>query len=119
MSMATLRLSLEITGDDGGTHLDRTVRWVPAIEGGLREIVTLAAASFTALSPPTGAKAVFILPDEDAVSLTLKGLTGDTGTTLAPASNPINGPSFFFLGASPSVGITNAGAATSALVIWA
>lgn len=120
MALARLRLTLEVTGNDGATaqYVDRTVNWVPAVPGGKREEVSLTGAAFTALSPPTGARAVLILPDEEAVSLSLKGVTGDTGTTMAPASNPINGPSLLFLGSSPSIGIANGGSTTTAVVIW-
>jgi hypothetical protein len=84
-----------------------------------REVVTAAGSTFTALSPPTGAKAVLIRPPAGAVSLTLKGVTGDTGVTVAPASSPIQGTLFLTLGASPSLGITNGNATDRAVeVTW-
>ena len=121
MGLATLHFFLDVVSDDGETSqaFNRTVRWVPALDGGKREIVSLPGSAFTALTVPSGAKAVLIVLEAAAVSLTLKGLTADTGTTIAPASNPINGPTFLFLGATPSIGILNGSATTrTALVVW-
>ena len=52
---------------------------------GKRETVALTAA-FTALSPPTGAAVVVIRVISGAVTLTLKGPTGDTGIVLQSAA---------------------------------
>ena len=121
MGLATLHFMLHVVSDDGETSqsVNRTVRWTPALDGGKREIVSLTGSAFTALTVPAGAKAVLIVPEAAAVSLTLKGLTADTGTTIAPASNAINGPTFLFLGATPSIGIANGNAtARNVLLIW-
>ena len=51
------------------------------------EQVTLAASGFTALTVPAGAKAVLVVfPTTGATSLTLKGVTGDTGVTFSAAN---------------------------------
>ena len=42
-----------------------------------------------------------------AVSLVLKGVTGDTGTTITPATNFPGVPLLLPLGASPSIGMLN------------
>jgi hypothetical protein len=118
---ATLRFQLEVVSNDGETtqSVNRTLRWSPAVDGGKREVVSLTGSgAFTALSPPDGAIAVCIIPAATAASLTLKGVTGDTGTTIAPTSNPINGPTFLFLGFLPSLGIKNGGSTTSCTLIW-
>ncbi len=70
---------------------------------------TISNAVFQALTVPTGAKAVRIQVGA-AVSLTLKGVTGDTGITIAPASAPAGIDITLPLGATPSIGILNGGA---------
>lgn len=80
--------------------------------------VTIAATTFQALTVPTGAKAVRIRPGT-AVSLTLKGVTGDTGIAITPASMPAGQTVFddvyLPLGATPSIGILNGGAGSVTL----
>lgn len=74
---------------------------------GKREDVALTAA-FTALSPPTGAVCVMIKLVSGAVTLTLKGVTGDTGIKLQSgtlSTIPICLP----LGTTPSIGILSDG----------
>lgn len=84
-------------------------------KNGKRETVTLAA-GFTALAPPTGARGVMIMCQAE-VSLTIKGVTGDTGIAIAGATaNQI--PALIPLGTTPSIGITNAGSSTTVDVIW-
>ncbi len=75
---------------------------------GQRQDVALTAA-FTALTVPTGAVAVLIKLVSGAVTLTLKGVTGDTGIKLQSgtlSTIPICLP----LGATPSIGILSDGA---------
>lgn len=119
-NIATLRLQLTVEGDDGqGIILneDRTVRWAASVVK--REEVSLAGSiTFTALTVPSGAKAVLIIPPPGTTSLTAKGITGDTGTTIVPASTPILAPLFLTLGASPSLGILNAGSTVTVTIIW-
>jgi hypothetical protein len=121
MALAKLRIQLSVTGDEGqGLILndDQTVSWAATVVK--RETVSLTGSStFTALSPPSGSKAVFICPPSGTTSLTLKGVTGDgTGITIVPASTPILAPLFITLGASPSIGILNGGSTVSVVVIW-
>lgn len=77
---------------------------------GKMETVTLSAA-FTALSPPTGAVWVAMRVVSGAVTLTLKGVTGDTGIVLQSAALGTL-PLCLPLGTSPSIGILSDGAAT-------
>jgi hypothetical protein len=67
---------------------------------------TLAPAAFQALSVPSGAQGVLIDPG-GAVSLTLKGVTGDTGIAVAPATLPITVPIILPLGPTAVLGIRN------------
>lgn len=120
MALAKLRIQLSVEGDEGqGLILseDRTVTWAASVVK--REQVSLAGSStFTALSPPSGSKAVLIIPPSGTTSLTMKGVTGDTGTTIVPASTPILAPLFLTLGATPSVGVLNGGSSVTIAVIW-
>ncbi len=113
-TLAALTLSLDVRDGPAlvlsshqGVH-----SWVP---GALkRESVSLTASAFTALSPPTGATAVLIELPTSAVSLTLKGATGDTGIALTPASAALGLPVLLPLSSS-AVGILNGG--SSAVVV--
>ena len=120
-TQASLYTRQSVLNDDGADVLadEREYRWTVASGVLKREEVTLTGSAFTALSPPTNAKKVRIILPAAAVSLTLKGVTGDTGITLSPASNFIGGTVELTLGASPSLGILN-GSATARLitVIW-
>ena|SRR5438445_9899757 len=71
--------------------------------------VVLTNGVFTALSVPTGSKAVRIRTS-GAVSLTLKGVTGDVGVTISPATGAITDDLYLTLGTTPSIGILNGGA---------
>ena|SRR5258708_1230532 len=85
---------------------------------GKRETVSLPGSTFTALSPPAGAKALCIILGQ-ATSLTLKGITGDTGVALTPASNAIGFDAILPLGASPSIGILNGNASGQSVdLLW-
>jgi len=82
------------------------------------ETVSLTGSAFTALSPPSGAKAVLILPGT-SVSLSLKSVTGDGGIAVTPASSPLSVPILLPLGATPSIGIANGSASTQSVeCIW-
>lgn len=121
MPIATMRG--EILVEDGLGGVDRipfNARWSCGDSSSLgvkREKVSLTGSAFTALTPPSGATAV-ILRLGASVSLTQKGVTGDTGTTIAPTSNPKGVPFLIPLGASPSIGIANAGSTVTIEVIW-
>jgi hypothetical protein len=83
-----------------------------------REVVTLPEATFTALDPPDGAKAVLIEVG-DALSLSLKSVTGDAATnTIAPAANPTGVPYLSPLGATPTLGILNSYTEDQEVVVW-
>ena len=116
-----LEISLTVRDTEGRvilTEPSKVYRWTPASGLPKREVVSLTGSAFTALSPPTSAKAVLIYL-ESGVSITTKGVTGDTGTTVAPASGPIRAPVLLPLGASPSLGLTNGNAsAQSVTCIW-
>jgi hypothetical protein len=100
-----------ISAGPGGEH-----RWSPATDGGDRRSYTIAATTFQALTVPTGADAVVILPGT-ATSLTLKGVTGDTGVALTPSSGPIGLPILLPLGASPSIGIYNGASSSQTITV--
>lgn len=114
---ATVTVSLDIF--DGQTHSPtyqpNPFRFPSSIQK--QETVTLNA-GFNALSPPSGAKAVCIIPALTAASLILKGVTGDVGIPIVPASAYHGLPAMIPLGASPSLGIANSGAASSATIVW-
>jgi hypothetical protein len=110
---ASLYTRQSVLSDDGDEIM-------PVAAGVLRrEEISLTGSAFTALEPPTNAKKVRIILPASAVSLSLKGVTGDTGTTLSPSSNFVGGTVELTLGASPSIGILN-GSATARVVtvIW-
>lgn len=96
--------------DAQGVHIEQRQRvyWNPGTTpNGQRLPVTLAGGAFTALTVPSGAKAIAIILG-GATSLVLKGVTGDTGVPIAPASNPITAFDLIMpLGAAPSIGILN------------
>lgn len=100
-------------------------RFAPSsnITNGKRETVSLTGSTFTALSPPTGAVALLIpfdkAPNTTLVSLTLKGVTGDsTGIAIIPSSNSKNIPLLLPLGSSPSIGILNGGSTANIEIVW-
>lgn len=91
MAMAQVDRGLLVQGSNGGvvTADPRPpVKWSPGTAGdGKRETLSLTGSSNNTITVPTGATWVrFILGS--AVSLTLKGASGDTGIALTPASNP-------------------------------
>jgi hypothetical protein len=109
-ALATVRVSADVV-DPTGPVISRDllpVRFAPGA-GNVGEVttVTLAANAFTAITVPAGAKAMLIELPTAAVSLTLKGVTGDSGISLTPATNFVGLPVLIPLGASPSVGILN------------
>lgn len=121
--MANLcEVSLRVTVTDAtGVMLNRElppVRFSPASGLPKQEVVSLTGSAFTALSPPSGAKAV-ILETGTTPSLILKGVTGDSASiTLTPSSNVLGGDHFLWLGTSPVLGLLNNGSTASITVIW-
>lgn len=68
---------------------------------------------FQAFTVPTGATAVLIIPVAgNAQTLTLKGVTGDTGIALH-----ITNPTVVALGSTPSIGLTTGGS-TGFTIVW-
>ncbi len=119
--IATLDYRLHTVSPNGlGIAQANKVNFVPgAGTTGKRETVVLTASIFTALTVPTGAKALIIILGS-ATSLTLKGISGDTGVALTPSSNPLGMDAMFPLGASPSIGILNGLASNQNVeLIWA
>ena len=118
-AIAELRVGALLTGADGHVQIPYDpdpFRWGPLV--GKRESVSLTGGAFTALSPPSNTKAVIIILPSTAASLTLKGVTGDTGTTIVPSSNFIGIPLLIPLGSSPSIGILNSGSTVAVDLIW-
>lgn len=118
---ATLKISLEVIGNDGALaqSYESTTRFVPGTGNGKRETVALPAATFTALTAPTSSQYLILIPAAGATSLYLKSVTGDSpGVLIEKSSAPLNGPKVISLGASPSIGILNSGAVTTAEAIW-
>lgn len=115
--MPTMTMGLSLTEWDGEKSIDHVVkrdRFASTVIK--RETVSLTGSAFTALTAPSGAKHVIILPGT-AVSLTLKGVTGDTGVALTPASSPTGAPISLPV-SSPSIGIYNGGSTASVEVFW-
>jgi hypothetical protein len=117
---ATLRISLEVIGNDGtlAQSYESTTRFVPGTGNGKRETVALPAATFTTLTAPTSSQYLILVPAAGATSLYLKSVTGDGGILIEKSSAPLNGPKVISLGASPSIGILNSGAVTTCEAIW-
>lgn len=113
-----VRIKLKGYGDDGrtiGPNVEAEMVFSPGTGLPKEEWVTLAS-GFNALTAPSGATAVTIFTEE-TVSLTLKGITGDTGIALTPASNVKKG--FVHLPvSSPSIGLAASGAATIRVLWW-
>lgn len=78
--------------------------------------VNFASGTFVATSGPAGATLCLITPpSSNAVQLTLKGVTGDTGIPIS-ASNPTL-VSFFNTSISNTVGLTSAAAITGPVTL--
>jgi hypothetical protein len=118
MAQALLEVELVGLNDRAAVQLGtgrRGFRWTPTV---LKvEQVTVTASTFTALSPPTGAKAYYIDLGE-AVGITLKGVTGDTGVKVTPASTPVGIPAFGPLGSSPSIGLASSHASNQTVTVY-
>lgn len=120
-AIADLQLDLTVRGADGSiqaAYSPVSFRWGPTVLK--RESVSLVGSStFTALSPPTGAVLLILVPTATPTGiLTMKGVTGDTGIPIAPASLFKGFPLVLPLGASPTLGFLNAGATLGADCYW-
>lgn len=109
MASKFTRIRVSFVLNDEGNESDlippKDLRIVHAAALPKREIITLTASVFNALTVPTGAKGVWIDP-KTATTLTVKGVTGDTGIVSVPTTaNSL--PIFLPLGTSPSIGILN------------
>ncbi|MEK9644300.1 MAG: hypothetical protein VW547_02020 [Alphaproteobacteria bacterium] len=106
------------TANDGTRDVQRAVKESSISdvvgEAGKRETVSLSAA-FNALSPPTGAAFVMIRWISGTGSLTLKGVTGDTGIALGTLA--ASSPAIMLPISSPSIGILS-DASGSVEVLW-
>lgn len=117
--MATsAEIIVDVTVEDADRDLQR-VRTESTIadvvgESGYRETKALSAA-FNALSPPTGATFVVIQWVSGTGTLTLKGVTGDTGIALGVLS--ATSPPIVLPLSSPSIGILSS-ASGSVEIIW-
>lgn len=113
-----LDVELVVVNERGSEQMGtgrRTFRWTPTVVK--TETVTVTASTFTALSPPSGAKGYFIDLGE-AVGLTLKGVTGDTGLKTTPTSAPVGIPLMGPLGATPSMGFASSNASDQVVTIF-
>ena len=120
MALATLNLSLTVVATDGTVvtvYNPPPITWTPGVGNGDRRVYSIATITFQALVIPTGSRYAIIIPQAGAVSLVLKGVTGDTGTTARPASSPIDGPILVTLGATPSLGILNSAGSTQTVEV--
>jgi hypothetical protein len=88
------------------------VSWTVLTPLDVRNLYTFAA-GFTAVPVPTGATvAIIIPPAANAVTITLKGITGDTGIPLS-----VNTPSVIACAATTAFGLTVGGAGIIGLEI--
>jgi hypothetical protein len=114
-ALATVKILVEVI-DSTGVVIERDllpVRFAPgAGVSGLLETIVLAPGNNT-IAIPTGRKMLLLEIPPSAVSLTMKGANGDTGTTIVPASNGIGLPNLISLGASPTLVINNGGSSVT------
>lgn len=118
-AIATLRLNVALAGSEGTlqlSHEPAPLRWAPLV--GQRQDVVLTGSAFTALTVPSNASLLVMVLPNTAASLTLKGITGDTGTVIVPASGFKGFPLLLPLGSAPSIGIANGGASVTATLYW-
>lgn len=120
-AIGEIRLTPMVQDPDGNTipYPPTSTRFAAGAgdRGDIRK-VSLTGSAFTALTVPSGSKAVVIYLPATAVSLTLKGITGDSGIAITPASNALGLPVVLPLGSSPSIGITNGGGTVSVDVLF-
>ena len=106
---ATITITASITGLPTGT---KTVSIPVVISAPIdaSTVVNLASGA-TTITPPVGARGVIVIPPAaNAVALTLKGVTGDTGVPL-----DLLNPTLVSLPASPGTFVLTAGAILNGL----
>lgn len=116
--LAEVKIALTVReGDDVVVDLDfEGTRFSSSVLK--QETISINASTFQALTIPTGAK-LLVIDVGTAISLTAKGVTGDTGVKIAPTSNPLGIPAILPLGTSPQIGILNGDTnAVSINLIW-
>ena len=119
--LAKINLNIEVKDETFNRVVGevKTITFAPGTLLPKREKVTLTLSAFTALSPPSGAKAILILLPTTIINLTLKSITGDGGTTIVPATNPSGVPLLLPLGSSPNIGILNNHSSNQVVdIIW-
>lgn len=106
---ARVSLSVEVLGPQG-VEFSRALPPVTFALGvgshAQTDKVSLTGSASTTLTVPSGAK-LALVELGSAVSLTWKGISADTGTTIAPASAPLGCDMLIPLGATPAIVITN------------
>lgn len=101
---ATRKITITLSGDFVGTEQYSAAS--NAVSPGVRQLIVLASGANT-ITPPLGAtpKAVTIIPPSgNVISITLKGVTGDTGVLLH-----LTDPSSFGLGSATNTFVLTAG----------
>lgn len=115
-ALAEVKISVVVT-DSTGVVIERDlipVRFAPgAGASGQHQTLSLASGNNT-ITIPSGAKALLLELTSSAPALTIKGASGDTGTTITPTSSVTGVALFLPLGTSPSLIINNAGSTYSA-----
>jgi hypothetical protein len=108
---ATRNITIQFSGDISAANTFAAANNVGS--PGEIELQALASGSNT-ITPPTGAKAVTIIPPTgNTVLVTLKGVTGDTGVVLHPTD-----PSSVALNAAASTFCLTAASAVTVRLIW-
>ncbi len=110
--IAEIRISVVVTGTNGAleeVYEPGPIRFAPAVLQ--RQTLALANGANT-VTVPTGAKFVLLILNS-VLSLTIKGISGDTGIPLTPSSAPLGIPGLFPLNAATSFVITNGTTAQS------
>jgi hypothetical protein len=101
MATSTVTLTALKTGETGGVNEGGTQTFTNASAPDGRTVQTFSASTFAAVSVSSGATGVYIIPPStNAGTITLKGVTGDTGLALHPTQ-----PSFISLATTASFGL--------------
>lgn len=111
MATTNLTISGTITSQVSGSH---TINITVTTANGLTDAVNLSSGFNTVASPSWAVGCIFIPPAGNAQTLTLKGVTGDTGIPLH-----LTRPQWINLAsAGADIGITAGGAVNDCEVIW-
>lgn len=120
--MATqARLKAELTSRDAdGTKLNQRVETIftpGLLPNGERLPVSLTLSASTTVAVPSGSVAVWINLNS-ASGITLKGVAGDTGITIAPTSNPLTAfPVILPLGTQTNLVFTSTSASNQVIEV--